>query len=629
MSSLNKDMMIRNLFLYMLPAFLAFTAGCGGDSTEAAPERKTLPVPDVTFTVSDLTATVRWSVPVQVEAVRFTFELYAGDAAAPGKSATTSLSSQRFELEAGVTYRFRVCAVAPLGSSEWQDSAFSDFVTFSDGSSPVDPDVELGLPLANENDGVLRAFPGAEGGGMYVTGGRGGKVYHVTNLNDSGTGSLRAAVEASGRRIVVFDVAGTIQLKKTLEIKNDHITIAGQTAPGDGICLRDYSVQVKADNIIIRYMRFRMGDAARQENDAIWGRYHENIILDHCTMSWSTDECASFYANRNFTMQWCLLSESLRISVHGKGTHGYGGLWGGRNASFHHNMLADHDSRNARIDHPGIYVNGGTDYQATHRGNVDLRNNVIYNWGDNSTYGGEDGRFNLVGNYYKPGPASKERNYFVDAYWYNSSFSMGSAYPQIYFEGNYHAGTHAAALNTDNWNGGVSYHDQSKYGPNPSTTAGRLSKPLSIKAGDVTTCHTTTHSAADAYDRVLAYVGASLRRDKVDVRVLDDARAGKATYTGSKGSTGGLIDTQGDVGGWPELTATDEEKRRAATDTDGDGIPDYYETLLGLDPDDASDANATTLDPQGIYPNIEVYFHFLVREISAAQTAGGTYTALE
>ena len=602
------------MFLYMLPAFLALAAGCGGDSTEEAPGRKTLPVPDVTFTVSGQTATVRWSVAAQVEAVRFTFELFAGDAAAPEESKTTSLGSQRFELAPGVTYRCRVCAVAPLGSSEWEDSAFSDFVTFSDGSSPVDPDVNLGLPLANENDGVLRAFPGAEGGGMYVTGGRGGKVYHVTNL------------EASGKRIVVFDVAGTIALKSDLTIKNGNITIAGQTAPGGGVCLRDYTVRIDADNVIVRYVRFRLGDttkdAAKPQEDCIWGRYRENIILDHCSMSWSMDECASFYANRNFTMQWCLLSESLNNSGHPKGSHGYGGIWGGKNASFHHNLLAHNKSRNARIDHPEIYDS----HLSTHRGNVDYRNNVIYNWNDNSTYGGEGGWFNIVNNYYKPGPASKTRNYFVDANSLYASSNTQYDYPRLYVQGNYHAGSYASAINADNWDG-IYLHDGSGVG-NASTM--RQANLLPIRSGDTQVCHTTTHSAADAFDVVLKYAGASLSRDAVDKRAETDARGGTATFSnGGNGSTGGIIDTQSAVGGWPELTATDEERLRAATDTDGDGIPDYYETLLGLDPNDASDANATTLDPQGIYPNIEVYFHFLVREISAAQTAGGSYTALE
>lgn len=703
--------------MILLSGALMLAAGCDTDSTDAAPELKTLPVPTVTATVANETATVRWAIAQEVEAVRFTFELYAGGDAAPVQSATTRHTSQRFDLETGVTYRFRVRATAPTGSVEWQDSEFSEYVVIAgdmlgapaarlteksadgatlawtavagavnyayelfegDASTPlrseettetsvvftglaantayrfrvmaladgegidstwseevafttdraaVDPGVDLGLPLANENDGVLRAFPGAEGGGMYVTGGRGGKVYHVTNLNDSGAGSLREALLASGKRIVVFDVAGTIELTSDLRIKNGNLTIAGQTAPGGGICVSGGTIVVDADNVIIRYMRFRLGDLNKGGNlsdgsDTIWGRYHKDIILDHCSMSWSIDECASFYANQNFTMQWCLLTESLRISAHAKGTHGYGGIWGGRNASFHHNMLANHDSRNARIDHPGVYGN----YLATHRGNVDYRNNVIYNWGDNSTYGGEDGSFNIVNNYYKPGPASKERRYFVDAYWYNSSSSVGSAYPRLYMAGNYHAGSYASAINADNW-AGVYYHPQ---GNDPSTTAGRLSAPLAIKAGDATLCHTTTHTAAAAFEAVVNWAGASLSRDAVDLRAATDARTGKATFPdGGNGSKGGLIDSQAAVGGWPSLTATDVQKRRAATDTDGDGIPDYYEELLGLDPADASDANATTLDPQRIYPNIEVYFHYLVKEITASQVAGGTYTALQ
>ena len=610
--------MIRTDIL-LLSAMLALAVGCGDDSTAAAPDVKTLPVPDVTVSVSDQTATVRWSISEPVEAVRFTFELYAGDAAAPLQSATTRLGSQRFEMETGVSYRFRVLAAAPLGSAEWQDSEFSDFVVFSgdmlgtpaarlveksddsatlswtavagaaeyayelyegDDAAPcraaatirttveltglsantayrfrvkavaeeegddssysepvafttdrssVDPGVDLGLPLADENDGVLRAFPGAEGGGMYTTGGRGGKVYHVTNLNDSGAGSFRAAAEASGKRIVVFDVAGTVHLTSDLRIRNGNLTVAGQTAPGGGVCIAGGTVVIDADNVIIRYMRFRLGDLNTGGNlsdgsDTIWGRYHKDIILDHCSMSWSIDECASFYANQNFTMQWCLLTESLRKSAHGKGDHGYGGIWGGRNASFHHNLLANHDSRNARIDHPGIYGS----YLSTHRGNVDYRNNVIYNWGSNTTYGGEDGSFNIVNNYYKPGPASKEKKYFVDAYWYNSSSNVGSAYPRLYMSGNYHAGSYASSINGDQWSG-VYYHPQ---GNDPSTTDGRLSAPLSIKAGDATVCHTTTHTAAGAFDAVLSYAGASLCRDAVDKRAETDARSGKATWFG-------------------------------------------------------------------------------------------------
>ena len=473
---------------------------------------------------------------------------------------------------------------------------------------------------AAEQDGVIRAFPGAEGGGMYTTGGRGGQVVHVTNLNDSGAGSLREAVEMNGPRTIVFDVCGTIELKSELRIGKKDVTIAGQTAPGEGITLANYSVVVTTDNVIIRYLRFRMGDAMKHEGDAIWGRYHENIIIDHCSMSWSTDECASFYGNKNFTMQWCLIGESLKNSVHGKGSHGYGGIWGGKNASFHHNILTAHSSRNPRFCHPQVYGN----YLSTHRGNVDYRNNVVNNWGDNSSYGGESGQFNMVNNYYKPGPASKDRKYFLaaDAFYEKDGTVWSSAYPQLFVLGNVH--TMHSDITADN-QAGINFTDGAQY-----TYYNQFqSAPFAIKKDDVTSCYTSTHTAEQAYAQVLDYAGASLRRDAVDVRLIDDARNGKATYTsGGNGSTNGMIDTQTAVGGWPTLTATSEEIARMTTDTDKDGIPDYYEELFGLDKTKA-DATLKTLDPQGLYTNFECYLHYLVQDIVLAQTEGGNYTKLD
>lgn len=481
--------------------------------------------------------------------------------------------------------------------------------------TPQNPDNSKWMLPSWENDGVVRAFPGAEGGGMYTTGGRGGKVLHVTNLNDNGEGSFRWAVSQSGARTIVFDVAGTIHLKSDISIRQGNLTIAGQTAPGGGICIAGGTVNVSASNIIIRYVRFRLGDegAVSDGSDTTWGRYNSDIILDHCSMSWSIDEVSSYYANKNFTMQWCLLAEALNDSKHNKGNHGYGGIWGGRNASFHHNLLAHNNSRNPRFDHPEVYGN----YVATHRGNSDYRNNVVYNWGDNSTYGGEGAAWNVVGNYYKPGPASRERKYFVDANGIYSSSKTDYGYATMYVSGNYHAGSYAASINSDNWSG-IYLHD----GSTPSNhNSWKSTAQLPIRKDDTQQCFTTTHTVQKAFEQVLAHVGASHRRDSVDERIVGEAKSGKATYGN------GIINSQSTVGGWPTLSASEEELARVK-DTDGDGMPDWFESEVGTDKNSAADGNHTTLDKEGRYTNLEIYLHYLVREQVAAQCSGGTYEAI-
>ena len=481
---------------------------------------------------------------------------------------------------------------------------------------PNDYYAQFKIPAHEDAHAKALAFPGAEGGGMYTTGGRGGKVIHVTTLADSGTGSLRAALNESGPRTIVFDVAGLIDLKSQLDIARGDVTIAGQTAPGDGICIKGFATQVKTDNVIIRFVRFRMGDEKNQESDAIWGRYNRNIILDHCSMSWSVDECSSFYANINFTMQWCILTESLCNSLHGKGSHGYGGIWGGKNASYHHNLLANHKSRNPRFDHPEIYDK----YLESHRGNVDYRNNAVYNWGDNSTYGGEGAWFNMVGNYYKPGPASKDRKYFLDANGIYTSSNTNYGYPLLYLSGNVHEKHDDISVDNSH---GIYWHDHKTNTPPDASRLLSSVQPLSGPSSQAV--YTTTHVAADAFARICDRAGASLSRDAVDERACRDAKSGSATFTdGGNGSKNGLIDSQTAVGGWPAYSA-DSSELAAVKDSDGDGMPDWFEDQFGLNKSDASDGNAKTLDSYFRYTNLEMYLHYLVRDIVEAQNAGGVY----
>jgi pectate lyase len=339
--------------------------------------------------------------------------------------------------------------------------------------------------FAGYSSAQVRAFPGAEGGGMYTKGGRGGKVYEVTSLADDGTvGTLRYAINQSGARTVVFKVSGTIVLTSDLKIARDSITIAGQTAPGDGICLRKYTLYVNANEVILRYLRVRLGDETGGESDAMSGftnattGYKNHIIVDHCSASWSEDEGLSYYGNDFVTVQWCIISESLYNSNHPKGAHGYGGIWGGKDhTAFHHNLFAHHSSRNPRLSGVGT---------TTGCYNVDLRNNVIYNWGFNSAYGGEASTANFINNYYKPGPATKSG---VRSRIFNPSDTLGV----WYIQGNLVEGN--PAVSNDNWAGGV----------NPTIAPMNIN---SIKAtAPFPSLPVTTHTPQQAFDRGLQYGG--------------------------------------------------------------------------------------------------------------------------
>lgn len=444
------------------------------------------------------------------------------------------------------------------------------------------------------------AFPGAEGGGKYASGGRGGVVIHVTTLSDERDkstglpvqGSLRKAVQMDGTRTIVFDVAGTIYLNSQLDIASGNLTIAGQSAPGDGICIAGYPVVVKASNVILRFLRFRMGDQNKVEGDALSINDRNNIMVDHCSFSWSTDECVSCYGNTNFTLQYCFITESLRKSVHVKGDHGYGGIWGGTNATFHHNLLAHHDSRNPRFDHS--YVNN------TCFGPVDYVNNVVYNWSGNSTYGGEGWsqarKINMVNNYYKYGPAtsaSKKTTRLVDPTVSCSYCSNGHTLipGKFYLSGNYMYGSNEVTNN--NWKGSTQPKD--KVGVDTRWTDGL-------------TAISHEESATEAFETVLSKAGCSLHRDAVDTRIVGEVRNGKYTYTGSNGSKNGLIDSPEDVKGYPTLDGGEY-----AADTDRDGMPDAWEDAHGLDKNDSADGKIATLDKE--YTNLEVYLNSLVQNL--------------
>ena len=483
----------------------------------------------------------------------------------------------------------------------------------------------MSLPASSQEK--TPAFPGAEGFGRYVTGGRGGKVYHVTNLNDAGEGSLRWALNQNGAKTIVFDVSGTIHLKSSLDISKGNVTIAGQTAPGDGICVADYPMQIKTNNVIVRYMRFRLGNKNVQVNgadgwDGFGGFDQSDIIVDHCSVSWSIDECLSIYGNKNTTVQWCLVAQSLQDAGHSKGSHGYGGNWGGSGASFHHNLMAHHESRVPRL---------GPRYTTQLDERMDMRNNVFYNYCGNGCYGGEAMNVNIVNNYYKPGPGTAQigttkqeriaglgirtESYITSYPDYAPTLHVWGKY---FVEGNVNPKYNA--VTNDNWQYGI--YNQINASSNDGLyneevkDSIRLSQPIDYVV-------TTTHTAEQAYEKVLAYAGASLHRDTFDDLMVSDTREGLATYTGA-GNHKGIIDSQednrpadasDDWSAWPTLNSAP-----APADTDRDGMPDDWEAANGLNPNDASDGAITTSDG---YTNLEHYLNSIVARITEAQYEGG------
>ena len=403
-------------------------------------------------------------------------------------------------------------------------------------------------------DGVL-AFPGAEGAGRFALGGRGGRVLRVTHLGDSGPGSLRAAVEADGPRTIVFDIGGVIRLASPLTIRRGRITIAGQTAPGGGITLRDHPLVIAADDVVVRHLRSRLGDERGVEADAVSVERGRRIILDHISASWSVDETLSVGSRYSppergiydVTVQWSLIAESLNASGHAKGEHGYGSLVrGGHGArmTFHHNLWAAH---RARMPRPGNYNPPAVDPDGPR---FEFRSNVFYNWsGGHAGYNADTesrSAYAFIGNAYIPGPDSAGR-------W---AFEESNPLARAWFEGNAMDG----AVPADPWSL-VKDSDRPDY---RLTARPDWADPA-------------TETAVEAEVRVLALVGAGQIRDAVDARIIEGVRT----------RTGHIIDSQTQVGGWPDLHAGSPW-----VDRDGDGMPDDWEASRGLDPADAADGTA-------------------------------------
>lgn len=448
------------------------------------------------------------------------------------------------------------------------------------------------LIFANGLYGQPIAFPGAEGFGKYTTGGRGGKVIKVTNLNDSGPGSLRDAVSKKYPRIIVFEVDGTIHLDSKLNIQGN-VTIAGQSAPGDGICIADQSVQLGGDNIIIRYMRFRLGDKFQRaamvdgngSDDALGGNRRNHIMIDHCSMSWSNDEVFSIYGGDSTTVQWNLIAEPLNYSYHfEKGDtdfekHGYGGIWGGKHLSAHHNMFAHCVSRNPRFNGNRL----GSDQEL-----VDFRNNLIYNWEHNSIYGGELGKYNVVNNYFKPGPNTRSA---VNKRILNPTRDETRGLGTFYVTGNWVDGNEL--VSKDNLQG-IDFDNK----------LSAEEKGAAVTIVPFSVLPVPNQSAKEAYSAILNSVGASFKRDSLDRRLIQDVILRKGKIIDVQGGFEHGTPFEQTIQAWPSL-----KNGISIQDLDQDGMPDAWEKTHGLN---IAISNAEGYDLSKEYTNIEVYLNSLL-----------------
>ncbi|MBX3180337.1 MAG: pectate lyase [Candidatus Hydrogenedentes bacterium] len=446
---------------------------------------------------------------------------------------------------------------------------------------------------AASDAGPQLAFPGAEGFGRHALGGRGGDVYYVTNLDDGGPGSLRLGLEsADGPRTILFRVSGTIALESTLSVDAPYITIAGQSAPGDGITLRDHGLVVGNDHVIIRYIRSRLGDRAGRADTAVRIHAGRNVILDHVTASWGVDEILSSsspaYGSVQeteagvtdlITIQWCIISEGLYNvpRVEGIRNRAFGSVIRGRRESLHHNLYAHLNNRGPKIA-----------WRAHSK--VDFRNNVIYNCPSRASYDGSNAYVNWANNYYKPGPNAGRPEVFIIYQIWNDPPMKGEleVAPRFYVSGNHVEGY--PALSEDN-HLGIEFRKGA--GPDSLVPAPHDFPPLHGE-----------QPAAEAYLSVLDGAGASHARDAIDRRLVEEVRQGTATYGGTRGAATGIIDSPEDVGGWPVLRSLPPP-----SDTDGDGMPDWWETEHGLDPGDSNDRNHDRTGDG--YTNLEEYLNWL------------------